>query len=411
MTSKSMIGFLTLVCLSAGCFKKSPTSKSVVDACAGAPTLSNGQSASVVVGQADFTSGADNPSGSVTANSLAQGFGASLVYGGKYFITDYGNSRILGFDSVPTQNQASASFVIGQSSLTLGSNGVGPDRLSFPMNIGISNGKLVVLDSGNARILIFNTVPSATGAQADVVLGGASSFNASGGGGCNSREFAWSDGMVVAGGKIILADNNHSRVLIWNSIPTTNNAPADLVLGQPDFDTCVDPWDGSTPPTTRDRFWGSAGVASDGTRLAVSDSRNSRVLIWNQFPTTINAPADLVLGQSSFTSGLANAGGPVSSSSLNSPSGLYIHQDRLYVVDAGNYRVLVWNPFPTSNQAPADRVLGQSDFTSNSVGTLAADKIISPAQVYVCKNQVFLTDGVRDGSYSGGARTLIFNGQ
>src|ERR1700674_3020055 len=32
---------------------------------------------------------------------------------------------------------------------------------------------------------------------------------------------------------LVVADTNHNRVLIWNSIPTVINQPADVVVGQP----------------------------------------------------------------------------------------------------------------------------------------------------------------------------------
>ena len=34
-----------------------------------------------------------------------------------------------------------------------------------------------------------------------------------------------------------MADTQNNRVLIWNTIPTKNNQPADLVLGAPNFTT------------------------------------------------------------------------------------------------------------------------------------------------------------------------------
>src|SRR6266702_2558979 len=37
------------------------------------------------------------------------------------------------------------------------------------------------------------------------------------------------------GVRLLVTDLGHNRVLVWNSIPTANAAPADLVLGQPDM--------------------------------------------------------------------------------------------------------------------------------------------------------------------------------
>ena len=39
------------------------------------------------------------------------------------------------------------------------------------------------------------------------------------------------------GVRLVVADTNHNRLLIWNRIPTINNQPADVVVGQPDFTT------------------------------------------------------------------------------------------------------------------------------------------------------------------------------
>jgi WD40 repeat protein len=37
------------------------------------------------------------------------------------------------------------------------------------------------------------------------------------------------------GVRLFVTDLGYNRVLIWNSIPTQNNQPADVVVGQPDF--------------------------------------------------------------------------------------------------------------------------------------------------------------------------------
>ncbi len=37
------------------------------------------------------------------------------------------------------------------------------------------------------------------------------------------------------GQHLFVADNYQNRVLIWNSIPTSNGQPADVVVGQKDF--------------------------------------------------------------------------------------------------------------------------------------------------------------------------------
>ena len=97
--------------------------------------------------------------------------------------------------------------------------------------------------------------------------------------------------VLVIGTKLIVADQNNSRVLIWNTLPT-DNRQADVVLGQPDLSTTQADYGG----VGAQGFRGSNGVASDGTKLIVADRFNHRVMIWNTFPTTDFEPADIVLG-------------------------------------------------------------------------------------------------------------------
>ena len=40
---------------------------------------------------------------------------------------------------------------------------------------------------------------------------------------------------VTPNGKLVVTDSENHRVLIWNALPTANGQPADLVLGQADM--------------------------------------------------------------------------------------------------------------------------------------------------------------------------------
>src|SRR5215471_4331942 len=55
---------------------------------------------------------------------------------------------------------------------------------------------------------------------------------------------------------LVVADTNHNRVLIWNRIPSVNNQPANVVVGQPDF-ASVSP---STNSPTAKSLRGPQGV-------------------------------------------------------------------------------------------------------------------------------------------------------
>lgn len=168
-------------------------------------------------------------------------------------------------------------------------------------------------------------------------------------------------GVCFAGpdGPFFVSDTGHHRLLGWSRVPTQDNQPADIVIGQPDFTSEGRNAKSDIGPATLNM---PTGLASDGVRLAVADAWNHRVLIWHRIPTDSNQPADLVLGQADFVSGQANRGMPLPGpETLNWCYGVTIAENKLYIADTGNRRVLVWNSFPDANGQPADLVLGQAD--------------------------------------------------
>ena len=159
-------------------------------------------------------------------------------------------------------------------------------------------------------------------------------------------------------GKVFVVDQGNSRVLIWNKIPSNNGVPADLVLGQKDFYSreanagmgqkrC----DAASMYFPTDVVYGRKG-------LFVSDSGNNRVLVWKELPTENGQPADLVIGQSTFTGHKFNRGGEPSECNLNDPYGMFLEEDpedeedsgRLYICDRGNSRLVIWDELPDSNK-------------------------------------------------------------
>ena len=170
-------------------------------------------------------------------------------------------------------------------------------------------------------------------------------------------------GVCLAGptGPLVVCDTGHHRVLVWTRLPQSDNAPADLVIGQPDFAHEGRNGGGAVGPATLNVPTGVA--VADGV-LAVADAWNHRVLLWHGLPARSNQPADVVLGQADFASGEANRGlATPRADTLNWCYGVAIHAGRLVVADTGNRRVLAWDEVPRHSGAPADRVLGQADFT------------------------------------------------
>ena len=164
-------------------------------------------------------------------------------------------------------------------------------------------------------------------------------------------------------GTLWVSDTGHHRVLGWHGTPGTDNAPADILLGQPAFDREGRNARGSTSADSLNVPTGIAACGVGGQGLAVADAWNHRVLIWHTRPTRSHQPPDVVLGQADFDAGESNRGqGLPSASTLFWPYCVSWDGANLWVADTGNRRVLMWQGLPQRHGAAADLVLGQSDF-------------------------------------------------
>jgi len=331
----------------------------------------SGSNASVVVGQPNFTS---NSSGAPSQSDLQNPY-KPFTDGTRLFVVDKGNNRVLIYNSIPVVNGVSADVVIGQPNFTSGSANqsfASPNSqtLRSPTG-GFSDGtRLFIADYLNNRVLIYNTIPTSNNAAADVVLGqpNFSLSQSNQGASVPSANTLFLPYDVWSDGtKLFVVDAANTRVLIYNSIPTANNTPADLVIGQPDMVSFFQNEGASNP--SANTLASPTGVSGGGGKLFVSDELNNRVLVFNSIPTANNTSANVVIGQPGFTSSLANQGGTAQNNTLNFPTNISFDSGRLAIDDGGNSnnRVLIYNSIPATNGAAADEVIGQPNFTSTSI--------------------------------------------
>lgn len=369
--------------------------------------LRTNMSADVVIGQPDFTSNTADQGGAATGNTIdySKGIysdGTRLIFG------DGDNNRYLIYNTIPTSNNASADVVVGQPDLTsTGSDQGGAaaaNTIDEAYDVTSDGTRLIVADRTNERVLIYNTIPTANNASADVVVGQPdfASTNDNQGGGPAANTLIHPYAVHTDGIRLFIADKNNHRVLIYNSIPTSNNASADVVVGQPDFTSNTANQGGAVAANTLNNPY---GVFSDGERLFISDYGNDRLLIYNSIPTSNDASADVVVGQPDFTSSGSNQGGTVRPFTLDGPTGIFSDRKRLILCDRLNDRVLVFNNIPTSNNASADIAIGQPDLTSNGAnqgGNPAANTLNSPYGICTDGKRLFIGDQTNH-------RVLIYN--
>lgn len=331
-----------------------------------------------VFGQPDFNS--REPNGGSTlepSNTSVSGPLAGAYWNGHLFLVDNRNNRVLDLAYASGENLlGAASRVLGQydfpfraanliegrefasgtlpvllangnvSFLTLGPSAA-LDRTSSPPH-------LYVADTGNNRILAFYDARRVKfGDPADLIIGQVSPTRNLVNSPYNDVSKPTATGLLLpasvtvdAEGNVWVADTGNGRVLRfprpfdrWGDTQT-----ADLVLGQPDTETAP------LPEVRRDRLYRPSSIAFTGQgNLVVSDLALARVLMFSA-PFSSGAAATLVLGQPDDATATPGNG----EAQMNLPLGVAVDtDDRLYVADTGNDRLLIFGRVTTQTDGAA----------------------------------------------------------
>ena len=365
----------------------------------------NGQSADNVLGQSGFITS----SSATTQTGLATPSGVAMSSSGDLYVVDTNNNRIMIWTNPITTNGQAANRVIGQTWFYSNGSGTSSSSLNGPNNISINpSGAVFISDTNNNRVLIWTNTISSNGQAADYVLG-QSSFT-SNAAGVSSTKMNLPLGVASTNNRLFIADSQNHRVMAYTSSITSNGQAANFVLGQITSSGAVDFY-GNTLNNPQNTGFNrpNAGTLDDvNHKFYVVDSNNNRVLVYdlniaNGFDDYI---ADFVVGQPTFSSTAPNQGSAVSASTLNSPSDVFFDRinQRLYIADTGNNRVLIYTSTINMNNQGADLVLGQNNFTS-STPFVGQSSMASPSGVSVNTGNNAVAVADRDNN-----RVLVWNG-
>jgi uncharacterized protein (TIGR03437 family) len=434
-----------------------------------AADFTNAQAARLVIGQTTFTSEDPNSSDTIVGGISGLAYAADTL-----FVADSNrvgaapsNNRVLVFGSLSSQLPSptaplsydrkcpvclgQATVVLGQPDFTTTTENLtaSQNNLREPTAVASDGVHLVVADTNHNRVLIWNRIPTTNDAPADVVVG-QPDFVSSGlpsGNAPTAKSMRGPQGVWIQNGKLYVADTQNNRVLIYNQIPTANGAAADVVLGEPNLTTAVEPNLASqTTSATASNLLNPVAVSSDGTHLFVTDLGYNRVLIWNSIPTTNAAPADVEIGQPDMVSSVANNsysgtaatsttdttdketpvmctvsngidgyGNPTypefCSYTMSFPRFTLAVDNRLFVADGGNDRLMVFNQIPTQNAQPADYIIGQIGGTVNQAPD-STDSLQTPMSMAWDGTNLYVSDtyNTRIMVYSMGANTVPYQG-
>ncbi len=341
----------------------------------------------VVLGQPDFVQTDTN-----NATDPMAGLSWPIdvaVAGGKLFVSDTENDRILVWNAIPTTNQRPADFSIES-----------PDLL-WPWGIWSDGTRLMVASTLARKVLLWNTLPTTGQETPDLVL--------TSGGEMGTPRNISSDGS----GYLMVADHNPTRpgqnmdkgTFYWSTFPTTD-VPADgyiqepassfWMVGAPDsmgrlwwlshilyrFDTTPITSSGGilpgdyNPDLAVDQYLFSGGDGNDmvviGNRLYISLTNQNKIVGFNTLPTTRTDLPDFVIGSNSL--GENESSLQTRLDSLSNPVPVTDGR-RLIVASDFDREIRFYDTLPTSNNPTADfrmTFAGQPSSLSLAGGALLA---------------------------------------
>lgn len=276
---------------------------------------------------------------------------------GSIAVADDGDCRVVIYPA-PITNKMNASIVIGQPDFSTAACATTQSNLFEPKDaIFDASGDLWVADTGNGRVLEY-LAPLSNGMNASLVLGEPDYVTGFDPSGPSASSILEPSSLVFdASGNLWVVDFGYNRVLEFTP-PFSSNMNASLVLGQALFTTANHP-----NPPGQNTLAGPFGLALDSLGdLYVADEFNHRVMVFEPPFTTNGMNASIVIGQPDFST----RNPATTQDGLQFPTGVAVNGD-LAVSDQGNNRVMIFEPSFT-NGMDASVVLGQTDFTSSSIG-------------------------------------------
>ncbi|MBM4185497.1 MAG: hypothetical protein FJ207_14975 [Gemmatimonadetes bacterium] len=365
-------------------YSVTPVTSTYATAGAAGGFFSTGQAADVMLSGLGF----DNTGGALLFNhprSLASD-------GTRLALSDGNNNRVLIWNVAPTASTP-PDLVLGQPDFTHNAPGSGLAQMRWPGQVAFTpDGKLLVADSYNDRVLVWLTVPTASGAPADFAI--------------THSSLRWPWGVWSDGTRLVVSSTGSARVLVWAAFPAsgfvapsfqitgsgigtprtvTSNGTA-LIVGDHNANgSSVGNWFWTTfptsaasapqffrsDPTDANAAWMQGTYHADG-RLLLLGGRSLNV--WNTTPTSATTAPNLIVTGYQFSGG---DGGAVA-----------VAGGRTYVVEYNGNRIAAYSDVPSTASRVPDFAIGSPSLTTN---TLLANYFITNAVPAVAGGRLYVS--------------------
>jgi len=274
--------------------------------------------------------------------------GITACGAGGLAVADAWNHRVLIWHASPGDSHRAPDVVLGQAGFEHGQSNRDADRpaadtLFWPYCVAWDGGRLWVADAGNRRVLMWDGLPRRNGEPADLVLGqhGFATRDENGGHAPEAASMRWPHAIAFPNGGLAVADAGNNRVMLWRSAPRRDGTPADAFLGQRDAAGAEHNRGRYEPEANTLNMPYGCAVAGD--RLVVADTANSRLLAWDVDPwPQPDAAASALAAQPEWFAKGDNRWRAPARDSVCWPYAVAVDRDRLLVADSGNNRVLCW---------------------------------------------------------------------
>ena len=286
-----------------------------------------------------------------TISSLNSPTGVAVA-DGKLYVADSSNDRIQVYNNL--------SKTPPDYDTTIGTGSAKTDNTGFnePISVAVAGGKLYVADASNDRIQVYNNLSGTPTYERTIGTTGSAKTNNTG--------FNNPTGVAVANDKLYVVDNLNYRVQIYNNLS-----------GVPTYERTI----GTGSQVLQDQHTGfnrPTGVAVADGKLYVADQFNHRVEIYINLSGTPTHERTIGTGQNeSNNTGFFNLWG------------VAVANGKLYVADTGNHRVQIYNNL--SGVPTHERTIGTGSRVMS--GNTGFD---SPYGVAVAGDKLYVVDTIND---------------